>query len=267
MVERYRRGKGKRKLLGSHQKCWIWGRHVVTETLSAGRWKPLEVCLADDIPPEEREVLARDAQTAGVPVRTAPSQRLSQLCHSSEHQGYLAKMPEFPYAEPHDILNAAPPCPLFVLLDGLQDPYNLGGIIRSAEVLGVDGLFLKKQGQVGVTSLVTRTSSGAVNHLPIARCDDLVGIAEELKSRGIVMVATGSDAGLPVYDGNLSGPVAVVIGNEGEGLSEELLHHCDRHLTIPQQGRVGSLNAAVAAGIVFYEVRRQRGVSERGETA
>lgn len=258
MVERSRRGKGKRKLLGSHQKCWLWGRHVVTETLRGGKWPPLELYLARTLPSAERDHTVQSAEALDVPVRIESAERLQQLCHSGEHQGYLARMPEFPYDDARELLDRRGERPLYLVLDGLQDPYNLGAIVRSAEVFGADGLFLRGDGQVGVTSLVARASAGAVNHVAIARVDDLAAHVGRMKDRGVRLVAALPSAGTRLFDCDLSRSAAIVIGNEGAGVSGELHRLCDEAVCIPHSGRIGSLNAAVAAGIVLYESARQR---------
>jgi len=258
MVERSKRGKGKRRLLGSHQKCWIWGRHVVTETLRAGTWRPVELHLADSLPANVRRSVFQAAETQQIPVRIEASDRLRQLCGSAEHQGLLAKMPEFPYADADELCRQHSPQPLFVLLDGLQDPYNFGAIVRSADAFGVEAVVIPGGGQVGVTSLVTRASAGAVNFVPIARVNNLCEFAPTLKQTGAVIVGTDQSANRPLDACDFRRPVALVIGNEGEGISPEMRRCCDDLVAIPQLGRVGSLNAAVAAGILFYEAARQR---------
>ena len=172
MVERYRRGRGKTTLLGSHQKCWLWGRNVVLETLRGGRWPVLELYCSDHLPPEELDVVHALAEQNATSVRVEPGTSLRKRCHSAEHQGYLAKMADFPYTDPLALLDQLienEKSPLLVICDAIQDPFNLGALIRSAEVFGVDGIFIGTTHQVGVTSLVARSSAGAVNHVPIAR--------------------------------------------------------------------------------------------------
>ena len=258
IVESSRGGERKVKLLGSHQKCWIWGRHVVTETLRAGKWRPVELLLADSLPEQERAQAAESAHASDIPVRIEPANRLRRLCRSDEHQGYLAKMPEFPYDTVDDLFAHAVESPLFVILDGVQDPYNLGAIVRSADVFGANGLFLKHSGQVGVTSLVARTSAGAVNFVPIARAEQLESLVVRLQENGTQVVATHQSATLPLQEFDFCRSVAVIIGNESVGVSETLRNCSDHLVRIPQQGHVESLNAAVAAGIVLYEAARQR---------
>lgn len=258
MVERYRRQKGKPALLGSHQKCWLWGRHVVTETLRATRWPVLELHLSDRLPEADFAFAEQWSQSCDAILTVAPFERLTQLCHSREHQGFLAKMAPFPYEQAKDVLDAASPRPLFAILDGLQDPHNFGAVIRSAHVLGVDALFVPTHGQVEVTALVARSSAGAVNHIRIAQADDLVALAGQLRLRGTRVIGTSQRSSQAICDCDLVGPVAIVIGNEGVGIRDAMLAACDELITIPQFGAVESLNAAVSAGILFYEAQRQR---------
>ncbi len=263
MVERYRRRKGPSKLLGNHQKCWLWGRNVVTETLRAARWPVLELHVADSLPEAELALVEQWSQSNDVALSIEPAEKLTNLCHSREHQGYLAKMAEFSYDRVEDVLAATKAPPLFAILDGLQDPHNFGAVIRSAHVLGVDGLFVPTRGQVEVTAQVARSSAGAVNHIHIAEADDLVTLAALLRSRGVRVIGTSQRAVHPTFECNLTGSIAVVIGNEGTGIRDELLSACDELVTIPQFGAIESLNAAVSAGILFYEAQRQRTESSR----
>ncbi len=257
-MERYRRAKGKQKLLGSHQKCWIWGRNLVRETLSAGRWQILDLRLADDLPADQADAARADAARLGVPVEAAPAEALTRLCHSGEHQGFLARMADYPYAGAEEVLGAGGARAFHVICDGIQDPYNFGAILRSAEIFGAASVFIGQSGQVRVTSMVARSSAGAVNRLAIAEVPSLPDLALDLKKRGIRIVGASEKAGQALSHADLTGAVAVVVGNEGRGISPEMLAACDVTLRIPQAGRIGSLNAAVAAGIFFYEVSRQR---------
>jgi 23S rRNA (guanosine2251-2'-O)-methyltransferase len=257
-MERHGRGKGKKKLLGSHQKCWIWGRNPVTETLVAGRWEILELLLADDLEIGLQQAVRRMAEEQGVPIRVEASESLERLCHTSEHQGFLARMTDFPYALESEVLTALPSPSFSVILDGLQDPYNFGAIIRSAEVFGADAIIIPAAGQVGVTSMVARSSVGAVNRVSIVRVEALSGTVVALKRAGVAVVAASEKAATTIEDYDFRRSVAIIVGNEGKGVSAELMALCDATVRIPQMGMIGSLNAAVAAGIFFYEVRRQR---------
>lgn len=260
MVQESRRTKRSRKqqLLGSHQRCWLWGRHVVRETLKAGKWPIRELHLADRLGEEELDSARQLAARRETPVRVEPWQQLSNRCRTAEHQGYLAKMPPYPYDDLEQLLASRGTRPLYALLDGLQDPYNFGAVIRCAESLGLDGVMIPGTHQVGVTSLVARASAGAVNYLPIVRLEEPVATAGRLKELGLRLIAAHEKARSPVSTCNLARPTTLVIGSEGTGIRTSLLQMVDEQVRIPLAGRLGSLNAAVAAGIVFYEARRQR---------
>ncbi len=224
----------------------------------------LELHLSDRLPEEDLKFGDQWSRSRDVPLTVAPFERLTQLCHSREHQGFLAKMAEFPYDQADDVLAAAKPNPLFAILDGLQDPHNFGAIVRSAHVLRVDALFVPTHGQVEVTAQVARSSSGAVNHIRVAQAEDVVALAEHLRSRGIRVIGTSQRASQPIDNCDLTRGAAIVIGNEGTGIRDELLAVCDELVTIPQFGAVESLNAAVSAGILFYEAQRQRATKAVG---
>lgn len=258
MVERYRRGKGKTKLLGNHQKCWIWGKNVVGETLRAGRWQIHELRLSNSLSDDALQSARETAADLEIPVIVESTADLTRRCRSSEHQGYLAKMAPFPYDALNEVLADMPAAPLYVILDSIQDPYNFGAILRSADVMAADAVFIGEKNQVDVTSLVARTSVGAVNHIRIVKTDDLTSLITRLRDAGIHTVATGQHAAVPCYDYDWTGPSALIIGNEGTGVSDNLLALSDQQITIPQAGHVDSLNAAVAAGILLYEAHRQR---------
>ena len=257
-MERHRRGKGKQSLLGNHQKCWVWGRNAVLECLAAGRWPVLDLYLSSALPPPALEAAITLARQAGLTARVEPPEELVRQCHSTEHQGYLARMAEFPYSDEAAVLREAGPAAAFIILDGLQDPYNFGAIVRSAEVFGMNAVFIGEHGQVGVTSMVARSSAGAVNRVPIVRVPVLEDLAARLSERAVRLVAASEKSESPLMAFDFSGPVAVVIGNEGIGIRPALLAACQATVTIPQSGRIGSLNAAIAASIFFYEIRRQR---------
>ena len=257
MVERYRRGKGKHKLLGNHQKCWIWGRNTVLETLNAGRWQILELCVSNVLGESCIESASQRASELEVPFVVESTEALSRRCRSKEHQGYLAKMTSYPYARIEAVLESQHHDPLFAVLDCIQDPHNFGAIVRSASALGVDALFVAKRGQVEVSSLVARSSAGAVNRVEIAQVDDLIGLVRQLKQLEIQSVATSPDAHTMIFEYDFCQPTAIVIGNEGSGIQTALTDACDVKLAIPQH-QLESLNAAVSAGILFYEAHRQR---------
>ncbi len=230
----------------------------VVETLRAARWPILELHLSEDLPHDELDAATRLAESLNLAVSLKSAQDLSQLCHSEEHQGYLAKMPPFPYDDADELLRKRPDRTFYVLLDAVQDPFNFGAILRSAEALGVDAVFVGTANQVEVTSLVVRTSSGAVNHLPLAKVDDLAAWIGRLKEAGVRIIGTAPRAKCDVSRVDFRRAVGVVLGNEAIGVRPEILALCEERVSIRQRGHVGSLNAAVSAGILFYEVSRQR---------
>ncbi len=244
--------------MGSHQRCWIWGRLPVLETLEAGRWHPLEIRLDERLPTAERDEALQHAERLGVAATFEPAAALERLCRSDEHQGYLAKMPPYPYEVAAELLDSRPPAPFYVVLDAIQDPFNFGAVLRSADAFGVDGVFVGATQQADVSSLVVRASSGAVNHVRLARVDDLSAWIAQLKEAGVRVVGTTPSSRRDVSQVDFRGPTALVLGNEAVGIRPQILERCDERVAIRQRGRVGSLNAAVAAGILFYEVSRQR---------
>jgi 23S rRNA (guanosine2251-2'-O)-methyltransferase len=259
MVERYKRGKGKQQLMGNHQKCWIWGRNLILETLKAGRWQIHDLWLGADLPSEQLDTVRTMARALDVPVHVADAEQLRAKCHSSEHQGYAARMTRFCYADTNrlDEILAASKSPLIVVCDSLQDPFNFGATIRSAEVMSIDAIVIGRSHQVGVTSMVARASAGAVNHLPIIRVESLPLTVACCKP-ALTVIGASEKSDSPLFQHDLTVPTAIVIGNEGQGISPGLLEQCDALVQIPQAGRIGSLNAAVSASIFFYEARRQR---------
>jgi 23S rRNA (guanosine2251-2'-O)-methyltransferase len=228
------------------------------ETLRAGRWRPLEVRLDERLPAKERAEALRHAERLGVEVALSPASALERLCRSTEHQGFLAKMPPFPYEKASDLLERHVKRPFYVVLDAIQDPFNFGAILRSVDAFGVDAVFVGAHRQAEVSSLVVRASSGAVNHIHLAQVDDLLKLFGQLKQAAIRIVGTSPTARNDVSQVDFIYPTALVLGNEAVGIGPELLELCDERISIRQRGTVGSLNAAVAAGILFYEVARQR---------
>ncbi|QDT47196.1 23S rRNA (guanosine-2'-O-)-methyltransferase RlmB [Symmachiella dynata] len=245
-------------LLGNHQRCWLWGRHLVRQTLEANRWPIHEIRLADRLGEEELSRLQSLADRHHVPVLVETATRLTQLAKTKDHQGYLAKMGIFPYTPAEDLLQSPVQNPLYLILDAMQDAYNFGAVIRSAEVFGASAIVVGKHRQATVNSLVARSSVGAVNRVPIVQSADVVTMIQLLQTQGILVYGASEKAVEPIFKHDLSGPIGLVIGNEGTGISSEVQAVCDGFVRIPLQGEIGSLNAAVAAGIVLYEATRQR---------
>jgi 23S rRNA (guanosine2251-2'-O)-methyltransferase len=267
MVERSRRGKGKHRrkeeLLGSHARSWIWGRNLVGQTLAAGRWPIVELYLADDLPAHVIEEAQSQARQLGAKVELTDRERLEQLGHTGEHQGFLARMGPFPYVPPDDLLTATTN-PLFLILDRIQDPFNFGAIVRSAGAFGVDGIFVGRGGQAPVTSQVARSSAGIVNRVPIAQVDNLAEFVPALARRKVRVIGASEKADHSLTDCRFGKSTALIIGNEGVGMAPELAACCDELARIPIDSAVGSLNAAAAAAVFLFEIHRQR-ASARAE--
>jgi 23S rRNA (guanosine2251-2'-O)-methyltransferase len=223
----------------------------------AGRWPIAELRLADDLPGDELNAAMEKAKNQGVTAEVVPRDALERLCHTSEHQGYLARMGPFPYQTVDALLAASSGRALFLVLDALQDPYNFGAILRSAEIFGVTGVVIGTARQVPVTSMVARSSAGGVNRVPIAHVEDLAQLASQLKSSGFEIVGASEKGTVTLPEFRFPKCTAIVIGNEGEGIGEPLLGECTRLVRIPQVGQLGCLNAAVAASIFCYEAGKR----------
>ena len=243
----------------------VHGIHPVLEALRA---HPDDVeriyVLEGNVPPRAAAEILSRAREARVKVERVPRERLQALVEGGVHQGVAARLREFAYAALEDLLSAAASSgrpPLVVVLDGIQDPHNLGAVIRSSDALGAHGVVLPKDRSVGVTPAVARASAGAVEHVPVARVTNLSRTLEELKSAGMWVAAADPEGEQLLWGARLDGPLAVVIGAEGAGVRPGVLKHCDLRLRIPMAGRVASLNASVSAAVVLYEVARQRAAS------
>lgn len=187
-----------------------------------------------------------------------PAARLTQLCHSKAHQGYLAKMGKFPYTDLDSMVQEAAEKTgkVWIVLDRIQDPYNTGAIIRSAEVFGIEGIVISDVQQCGVNSMVARTSAGAVNRIPVARVPGLAQALKKLRDSGIRITGTDMKQGTPLHQYDFSTPSAVILGNEAEGMRPEIRELCGSFIRIPQAGSIGSLNVAAAAAVICYEAQR-----------
>ena len=245
-------------LLTNHNRCWIWGRNAVLETMRAARWPVLELIYSERCDPKVLDEVLTLANNQNVRFDLMHDADISKKCRSEEHQGLAARMPPFPYSTVSDLFRQSSVSPAFVLLDRIHDPYNFGAIVRSAEVLGIDGVIVGTREQSLVNSLVARSSAGAVNHVPIARSDDLVTTVKDLRARGFQIVGASDHAQDLIFDAEFRKPTVLMIGNEGSGIQPSLESLCTQFIQIPVLGHVSSLNAAVSAGILFYEVLRQR---------
>ena len=241
------------------QETKVEGRNAVLEAFRSGKSVDklfvLEKC--EDGP--VRTIL-REAKKHDTMIKYVKKERLDQLSETGKHQGVIAMTAAYNYAEVEDILAAAREKgepPFLVLLDNVEDPHNLGAIIRTANLAGAHGVIIPKRRSVGLTSTVAKTSAGALNYTPVAKVTNLVRTIEELKEKGIWFVCADM-GGESMYRLNLTGPIGMIVGNEGEGVSRLVREACDFTASIPMKGDIDSLNASVAAGVLAYEIVRQR---------
>ncbi|WP_437188359.1 TrmH family RNA methyltransferase [Planctomicrobium sp. SH668] len=257
-------GKKKRKirsgqLLGSHQKCWLWGRHAVMETLRAGKWIPIEIAYSSEtLEPALLKELLQLTEYLDVPALDLQRDELQRRCGSTEHQGLMAKMPPYPYGSPETLLQKLHAKSAVLVLAGIQDPFNFGSILRSADLFSFDAVVVPISQQSGVSSHVARSSVGAVNYLDIVEVPDLIAFCQKMSDEGLKLIAATEHGDQSPAQVDFTRGCAVVIGNEGSGVPADLMKICETLACIPLQGHVGSLNAAVAAGILCYELQRQR---------
>lgn len=242
-----------------YEEYTIEGRNAVIEAYRAGRTID-RLYVLDGCQDGPVMTIKREARKQDTPIKYVTKERLDQLSKTGKHQGVIACAAAYRYAEVEDILRAARDKgedPFVFLLDGIEDPHNLGAIIRSANLAGAHGVIIPKNRAVGLTATVARTSAGALNYTPVARVTNLAKTIEDLKGEGLWFVCADMDGTL-MYELNLKGPIGLVIGNEGEGVSRLVREKCDLTARIPMQGDIDSLNASVAAGVLAYEIVRQR---------
>lgn len=237
---------------------FVFGRHAVTESLKNNRGNKL--FLQEDLSGEKIQELKELATEFSVPISWAPKVKLDKLSDRGVHQGAVLGITPFEYLSLAELISQTKEkneAPFFVMLDGLEDPHNFGSILRTADATGVDGVIIPKHRAVGITSIVTKTSTGAVEHVPVARVTNLKDAVRTLKDNQFWVYGTAMD-GVDYRQWQVSGPITLIIGNEGRGMSPSLQKEMDELLTIPMVGTVQSLNAGVAAGLLMYEVFRKR---------
>ena len=237
----------------------IEGRNAVLEAFRSGktidRLFVLDRCQDGPV-----RTIVREAKKHDTIVNFVPKERLDSMSETGHHQGVMAYAAAYEYAEVEDILKIAEEKgepPFLFLLDGIEDPHNLGAIIRTANLAGAHGVIIPKRRAVGLTATVARTSAGALNYTPVAKVTNMAATIEDLKKRGIWFVCADM-GGESMYRLNLTGPIGLVIGNEGEGVSRLVKEKCDMIASIPMKGDIDSLNASVATGVLAYEIVRQR---------
>lgn len=237
----------------------IEGRNAVLEAFRSGRTID-KLFVLDGCQDGPVRTIVREAKKHGTLLNFVGKERLNQLSQTGKHQGVIAYAAAYDYAEIDDMLKLAGERgedPFLFILDGIEDPHNLGAIIRTANIVGAHGVIIPKRRAAGLTATVAKTSAGALNYTPVAKVTNLVKTIEELKEKGLWFVCADMD-GETMYDLNLTGPVGLVIGNEGEGVSRLVKEKCDYIAGIPMKGEITSLNASVAGGVLAYEILRQR---------
>ena len=241
----------------------IEGRNAVLEAFRSGKCVD-KLFILDGCQDGPVRTIAREARKKDTIINYVSKERLDQLSETHAHQGVIAQVAAYEYSTVEDILAKAEEKgepPFLILLDNVEDPHNLGAIIRTANLAGAHGVIIPKRRAVGLTSTVAKTSAGAINYTPVAKVTNLVRTMEELKQKGIWFVCADM-GGESMYRMNLTGPIGLVIGNEGEGVSRLVREACDFTASIPMKGDIDSLNASVAAGVLAYEILRQRLVAE-----
>lgn len=237
----------------------IEGRNAVLEAFRSGKCVD-KLFILDGCQDGPVRTIAREARKTDTIINYVSKERLDQLSETHAHQGVIAQVAAYDYSTVDEILARAEEkgeAPFLIILDNVEDPHNLGAIIRTANLAGAHGVIIPKRRAVGLTSTVAKTSAGAINYTPVAKVTNIVRTIEELKEKGIWFVCADM-GGETMYDLDLTGPMGLVIGNEGEGVSRLVKETCDFVASIPMKGDIDSLNASVATGVLAYEIVRQR---------
>lgn len=242
-----------------YEELTIEGRNAVMEAFRSGKTID-KLFVLDGCQDGPVKSIVREAKKHDTIVTYVAKERLDQMSETGKHQGVIAFAAAYEYAEVEDLLKNAEEKgepPFFFILDGIEDPHNLGAIIRTANLAGAHGVIIPKRRAVGLTATVARTSAGALNYTPVAKVTNIATVIEELKEKGMWFVCADM-GGETMYRLNLTGPIGLVIGNEGDGVSRLVKEKCDMVASIPMKGDIDSLNASVAAGVLAYEIVRQR---------
>ena len=240
----------------------IQGRNPVMEAIKAER-EIDSITIAKGAEGSIKKIVGM-AKDRGILIKYADKKKLDEMCESTNHQGVVAIVSEYGYYELDELIEhckSKDESPFLIILDGITDPHNLGAIIRTADAVGAHGVIIPKRRSVGITPVVVKSSAGAVEHVPVCRVSNIVNTIKELKEHGLWIAALDM-AGDSVYKSNMTGPIALVLGSEGKGISRLVKENCDFAVKLPMEGKVSSLNASVAGGVVMYEVLRQRTLKE-----
>ncbi|MBQ1681847.1 MAG: 23S rRNA (guanosine(2251)-2'-O)-methyltransferase RlmB [Agathobacter sp.] len=237
----------------------IEGRNAVLEAFRSGKTID-KLFVLDGCQDGPVRTIVREAKKHDTLINFVAKERLDQLSETGKHQGVIAISAAYDYVEVEEILKSAEnknEPPFIILLDGIEDPHNLGAIIRTANLVGAHGIIIPKRRAVGLTPTVAKTSAGAINYTPVAKVTNMTQTIKELKDKGMWFVCADM-GGTAMYDLDLTGPIGLVIGNEGDGVSKLVRENCDMIASIPMKGNIDSLNASVATGVLAYEILRQR---------
>ncbi|WP_040953143.1 23S rRNA (guanosine(2251)-2'-O)-methyltransferase RlmB [Gorillibacterium massiliense] len=243
---------------------YIAGKHSVLEAFRSGR-AIHKVWIAEGAQKHMTQPILAEAKRLGVVVQTADKRKLDQMAGGVQHQGIVAQAAAYEYADLDEILDSAAASgepPFLLLLDEIEDPHNLGSILRTAECTGVHGVVIPKRRSAGLTATVSKTSAGAIEYVPVAKVTNLAQTIDDLKERGIWVAGAAGEAQQEVYTTDLRIPLALVIGNEGKGIGRLIREKCDFLVKLPMFGSINSLNASVAASVFMYEVVRQRRIPQ-----
>ena len=250
----------KKNLLIAEADGIIEGRNAVIEALRAGVQID-KIYLMKGETDKTLGHIASTARAAGIVVVDADRRKLDNMSRTHAHQGVIALASVREYCSVEDILQSAADKgepPLLVVCDEISDPHNLGAIIRTAECAGAHGIVIPKRRSAGLTAIVAKTSAGAVSHMPVARVPNIAALLKDLKKQGVWVFGTAAGGNTTLYDADLKGPAAIVIGSEGDGMTRLVTENCDFLVSIPMKGHINSLNASAAAAILLYEAVRQR---------
>ena len=241
----------------------IYGINPVAEALGSGRCHMREIWVAHGRGLKGLEGIIAVAESKGIPMKKVERSQLDSLTKRTPHQGVVGFIDQFTYAELYEVLQRDEGDPLLLILDGIEDPGNLGALIRTADACGVWGVVIPKDRAAGITPAVAKSSAGAVFHIPLVRVTNIASTITKIKERGIWVAGAVAEAPTEIYDHDLAIPLAVIIGGEGRGIRPLVRRACDLLASIPMHGKVNSLNASVAGAIILYEVLRQRGCNRR----
>jgi 23S rRNA (guanosine2251-2'-O)-methyltransferase len=243
---------------------YIGGKHPILEAMRAGRTIN-KIWIADNAQKHYSGPIIAEAKELGILVQTADRRKIDQMLEGVQNQGVIAQVAAYDYVEVDDILRIAEEkgqVPLILILDEIEDPHNLGSILRTADCTGVHGVIIPKRRSVGLTATVAKTSAGAIEYVPVAKVTNIAQTIESLKKKGIWIAGADGDAKITVYQNDLTIPLAIVIGNEGSGIGRLIKEKCDFLFKLPMFGQINSLNASVAASVLLYEVVRQRQIKK-----